>query len=1633
MSFTNHADNDDLPSTSYSEETPIKDLIHDYDWASTSLGPVESWDSSLKSAVSICIHSVFPMAIYYGDDLVFIYNQMWRPILKMKHPSALGKTFGEVWPEIYDKFMKLFQEVKASGKGTSEDDTKLFLQRDGYNEETYFSFALNPIFNGDTVTGILAVVQETTEKVLGARRLKVLSELGNNTPGTRSVENACHLLTSTLREHNADIPYSLVYLIENKNNSAKSADLIATTFDEDLEIESDENGVKKCSFVKGKSRRSLPDYFPRTYDFVDLTMDDDDNITDSSSTFSASSSDLTIPKINKEVLSEYGHPLDLSDTSSSTWPLKKVLKSSTKVIVKLKNSSYAIIFPVYINSGGKLVLTAIMICGINIYRTIDNEYIDFLKLVMGHANSAMTHGRSREEEREQAAILEDLNRQKIMFFQNVSHELRTPLTLMLSPLDEAVTIYTSAKYDTLLTHLNMAQRNSRRLLKFSRIEAGRLEAIYRETDISKLTIELASCFESMAQSLNLQYNIEIIKPEIFNKNITKKVYLDKDMYEKIVFNICSNAFKHTWEGSVTIRLYVDKKDDKEIVIFEVSDTGVGIPENDLPNLFQRFYRVESKQSRSHEGTGIGLALVRELINLHGGDISVESKIDVGSTFKIWIPTGFEHLPLDRVIFGASPSDRDIQMLNIIENDRRDRTYLTGILFKDDFKVYSASDGKDALAIVKSLKKLPDLVLSDIMMPNMNGIELLNALRSDPRTQSIPVILLSAKAGEEARLNNGADDYLTKPFQPKELIARVRANIKLSNLRQKLYNQRRQQNITKELLFTISKEIHSENDLQGTLSNVIKEIHKIFDCDRILIYADKVDNPDNEFYNVEVSEAVILAQISKDEREFSCVGKTIDYHEERINIQTDPRLLDGHISEIDGNDYLNNEHNNNNNASNNEGNCEYIGQSDDVIVDQFEMPNYYFSFLKERVSLYCILIIVKKKRWGWISFHRPAHRNFNDSEKIFLQQIANQISLAITHSKLLEEKLKREAQIEAAKVASDAKNQILANTSHELRTPLGAIIGVLSAFEETPLTDEQMDMVQIMTRASDVVLSVINDILDAAKMGAQKISLANKIFDVFDLMERTIEMFSERAGLKGIELILDYGSFDIEKSIKSDPERLQQVLMNLLLNAIKFTENGEITVEVSVMNEENSENKNGLKFIDNYCDIKKKKKDVLLFKVSDTGIGFIQCDASMTRPQDGIGLGLAICKYLVTINGGKLGVESELGKGSTFWFTWIIESSPLSSVPTTPAMYSSSPSSLSSLTTTDRELLSSLRSKKVLIIDHIAKSRNRLIKILGEISEKVVAFDIIEKGIEESKKWRQSHNRPLYDMVFVNVKEETYKEQEKLINELSSLNQQNNPGDCSDGDSQFYVVIMLFWSVSGRIISKKMMSNIHGKKVALCKPVMKNKFLACLRNNELFKSSSPYSNNDDPTISESIGINADENIHKLNNSSSFNVEGGFSVSCADVNNDGLLKRKSSIDNDEDHLAKSRSRVVTKTKRILCVEDNPINLRVIQHQLIKLGYPSLTATNGQEAVDIVKSEFLNENFSSSNGFDASKEIKLMKPPASNIPIIALTASASEGTKAKCLESGMDDYVTKPLKLNQLGIILNKWLDEEGQQKI
>ncbi|RIB31026.1 CheY-like superfamily [Gigaspora rosea] len=351
----------------------------------------------------------------------------------------------------------------------------------------------------------------------------------------------------------------------------------------------------------------------------------------------------------------------------------------------------------------------------------------------------------------------------------------------------------------------------------------------------------------MAKRLSLDFITDIPHSSEFNHFIGDKIYLDHDMYEMIVFNLCSNALKHTWNGSIIIRLYLDYKDQKKMIVLEISDTGIGIPEDVLPNIFQRFYRVVSQSSRSHEGIGIGLALVKQLITHHGGDITVTSAINKGTTFKCWFPIGCEHLPTNQIRFNnfgkpinndqelnrqlyleecsqwaknnmpevqfdrnqlsvdddwsvgkvstkeiSSPSSTDNltakkkHQILLVDDNNDMRNYLSVLL--KEFDIINAHDGRDAIKFLKKSDKLPHLILSDVMLPNMNGYELLDALRSNTKTRLIPVILLSAKADEDSKikgLDKGAVDYLIKPFSAQELIIRIRANIELSLLRSKI--------------------------------------------------------------------------------------------------------------------------------------------------------------------------------------------------------------------------------------------------------------------------------------------------------------------------------------------------------------------------------------------------------------------------------------------------------------------------------------------------------------------------------------------------------------------------------------------------------------------------------------------------------------------------------------------------------------------------------------------------------------------------------------------------------------------------------------------------------------------------------
>ncbi|MFG1636429.1 ATP-binding protein [Pseudonocardia alni] len=291
------------------------------------------------------------------------------------------------------------------------------------------------------------------------------------------------------------------------------------------------------------------------------------------------------------------------------------------------------------------------------------------------------------------------------------------------------------------------------------------------------------------------------------------VHVDRESWEKVVLNLLSNALKFTLDGRVAVALRADGDDAVELT---VADTGAGIAAEELPRLFERFHRIAGARARSTEGSGIGLAMTRELVTLHGGTITAASTAGAGTTFTVRIPTGTAHLAPDRVADTASggaptatseafvgealrwlpgPAPAPAPVVEegadapvsagriLVADDNADmREYLQRLL-ADRYEVQLVEDGKSALTAAR--ERPPDLVVTDIMMPVLDGMELLAALRGDRRTAGVPVLLLSARAGEEAAIEGlgaGADDYLVKPFSAAELVARVNAHLKLGRVR-----------------------------------------------------------------------------------------------------------------------------------------------------------------------------------------------------------------------------------------------------------------------------------------------------------------------------------------------------------------------------------------------------------------------------------------------------------------------------------------------------------------------------------------------------------------------------------------------------------------------------------------------------------------------------------------------------------------------------------------------------------------------------------------------------------------------------------------------------------------------------------
>lgn len=420
----------------------------------------------------------------------------------------------------------------------------------------------------------------------------------------------------------------------------------------------------------------------------------------------------------------------------------------------------------------------------------------------------------------------ELDRLKTQFFQNISHELRTPLTLILAPLDSI------GLDDNLSTRarqqLEVARRSASRLLSLinqlldmSRLEAGRMRLLLDEVDPASLAGQLVHSAQPLARQRGIELTFESRHPP-------SKVPLDVDKFDKSLLNLLSNALKFTAgvEGRpARVHVVVEQKDGRLLV--SVSDTGIGIPEAELENVFERFHQVDGSSERQFGGTGIGLALVREFIEFHCGTISVTSAVNEGSTFTIDLPTSLAAYPPERLdrrreqtevsVDRRNASDRR-KLQELIENpadlgladltvnpaieppddtstprpvvliadDNRDMlAYLASILARE-YEIIAAGDGEAAYEL--AVERQPQLVISDVMMPRKNGHALVRDLRRNPVTRSIPVILVTAKADVYQRvqgIEEGADDYLTKPFNFLELRARIRQLLKSRALERSL--------------------------------------------------------------------------------------------------------------------------------------------------------------------------------------------------------------------------------------------------------------------------------------------------------------------------------------------------------------------------------------------------------------------------------------------------------------------------------------------------------------------------------------------------------------------------------------------------------------------------------------------------------------------------------------------------------------------------------------------------------------------------------------------------------------------------------------------------------------------------------
>ena len=1202
-------------------------LLSTIDWSKHSMGPSENWPQSLRTSLSLCLASRYPICIIWGTERIYLYNDAYTPIVGDKHPDALGNSYPKVWPEIWDSDIRpILEEVETTGKASWQDNILLVLRRFGFNEECYFLFSFAPIRDeSNNVGGVFIPIIETTSQVVGDRRLQTLRDLAARSVHAKTLDEAFSVASEVLVENIFDIPFALFYHLDLNGESAQ---------------------LVKSSGIDGNSP-----YAPES--------------------------------------------VSMSDSTKDVWQLQKVRETGEHHVVRMKNAALpggpwpeaaqgAMVLP--ITRSGVSEPVGFLVAGISPRRPLDSDYQSFLTLIANQIGNTVSNAIAYQEEKKRAEALAAIDRAKTVFFSNVSHEFRTPLTLMLGPLEEMMSRVAQLTPDD-LELLKVSHRNGQRLLKlvnslldFSRIEANRIQAVFEPVKLSSYTAELSSSFRSAMEKAGLKFTVDC-------PALPEPVYVDRDMWEKIVLNLISNAFKYTLKGEIQVLQNVADGH----VLLTVKDTGIGIPQEEINKIFDRFYRVEGAGGRTQEGTGIGLALVHELVKLHGGSVDVQSNVGSGSTFTVKIPLGKSHLPAERIsaadktastATGAMPYVQEalrwipgaLEQETIQETDAAALTHSSGtVLIADDnadmreyihrllssqYSVHEAPEGEEALKI--ALRVQPDLVVADVMMPKLDGFGLLKNLRENAVTSSIPVIILSARAGEESRLEGlqaGADDYLIKPFSARELLARVSGTIALHKTRREALQRETQlkaetnhilQSMTDGFIsldtnYRFAYINHAAEKLIGlnisevagkthwevfpaTLNTPIENAYRTAMEKRTVVKLENYYEPWQRWFEVNAYPSddggisIYFRDITerknteitmrKSEQMYRAIGESIDYGV--------------WVCDPDGRNIY---------AS--ESFLKLVG------LTQEECSNYGWGSVLhpddvEQTMQAWKECVASGKQWDREHSFRGVDGMWHPvlargvpirNEKGEITAWVG-INLDISKLKQVENELR---------LADQRKNEFLATLAHELRNPLAPIRNGLQIMQIAQDDAAEVQRArEVMERQVHHMVRLIDDLMDLSRINRGKIELRKQRIEISSILQNSLE--TSRPLLDHAQHVIVLRLTPQPVYVDADVVRMSQVFANLINNAAKYTPNkGQITIIVEAAGEE------------------------AIVRVKDNGIGipldmlnnvfdmFVQINRTDARlPSGGLGIGLNIVKRLVEMHGGEVTAHSEgVGLGSEF--------------------------------------------------------------------------------------------------------------------------------------------------------------------------------------------------------------------------------------------------------------------------------------------------------------------------------------------------------------------------------------------------